>query len=141
MNIWRIDKGMEKLNKSILSKYEVSVLGISVFTLLPTYGVLVFQVIKDFKAGETNNFRIYFVTGFVFLAFLLLSTLVCIRYAKEKAVSKVLLYGTGIMLFVLILADSFSLTNIAIVRSLTDFLLFAVRYLFYRKYRHLFYGI
>ena len=45
MNIWRIDKGMEKLNKSILSKYEVSALGISVFTLLPTYGVLVFQVI------------------------------------------------------------------------------------------------
>lgn len=69
-------------------------------------------------------------------------TLGAIGKAKETTVSTVVsVLFHGIMLFVLILAGSFSLTNIAIVRSLTDFLLFAVRYLFYRKYRYLFYGI
>ena len=69
-------------------------------------------------------------------------TLGAIGKAKETTVSTVVsVLFHGIMLFVLILAGSFSLTNIAIVSSLTDFLLFAVRYLFYRKYRHLFYGI
>lgn len=89
---------MEKSDKISLSKYEVSVLGMLTLTLLPTFGVLVFQVIKDFKAGETNNFRIYFVTGFVFLAFLLLSALLCIRYAKERVVPKIILYGIGALL-------------------------------------------
>lgn len=89
---------MEKSDKISLSKYEVSVLGMLTLTLLPTFGVLVFQVIKDFKAGETNNFRIYFVTGFVFLAFLLLSALLCIRYARERAVPKIILYGIGALL-------------------------------------------
>lgn len=43
-----------------------------------------------------------------------------------------------VMLLVLIAVDSFTLVSIAIVRSLTDVMLFAMRYLFYRKYRSLF---
>lgn len=90
---------MEKSDKTILSKYEVSVLVILALTLLPTFIVLAFQIIMDYKAGETNNFRIYFVTGVVFLAFLLLSALICVKYAKERIVSKIILYGVGAFLF------------------------------------------
>ncbi|MDE6386446.1 MAG: hypothetical protein K2L82_01415 [Lachnospiraceae bacterium] len=91
---------MEKSGKIILSKYEVSVLIISALTLLPTLGVLAFQAFRDFMAGETNNFRIYFVTGVVFLAFLLFSMLLCMRYAKEIVVPRVVLYGAFALLFV-----------------------------------------
>ncbi len=91
---------MEKTNKTSLSKYEISVVGTLTLTLIPTFAVLLFQAIKDFKAGETNNFRIYFVTGVVFLAFLLFSILLCIRFAKETAVPKMILYGGCALLLV-----------------------------------------
>lgn len=43
-----------------------------------------------------------------------------------------------IMLIALIVMDSFTLINIAIIRSLTDVCLFLMRYMYYRKYRYLF---
>lgn len=89
---------MEKSDKIILSKYEVSVIGMLAITLMPTFSVLLFQVIRDFMARETNNFRIYFVTGGVFLAFVFLSALICVRFAKEMAVPKTLLYSGGMLL-------------------------------------------
>ena len=88
---------MEKSDKIILSKYEVSVVGMLAITLIPTFGVLLFQIVRELKVGGTNNFRVYFVTGMVFLAFLLFSLLICVRFAKKAAVPKILLYG-GCML-------------------------------------------
>ncbi len=90
---------MGKPVKVVLNKYEVSALGMLAMTLVPTFGVLVFQVFQDFMAGETNNFRIYFVTGCVFLIFLLFSMLLCMRYAKEIKISKAALYSVGALLF------------------------------------------
>lgn len=43
-----------------------------------------------------------------------------------------------VLLLILVITDSFTLVNIAIVRALTEMLLFIIRYSFYRKYRHLF---
>ena len=90
---------MGKTDGALLSKYEVSVAGASAITLLPTFVVLFFQIIVDLKTGETNNFRIYFVSGAIFLIFLLLSVLLCLRYAKEIMVSRRVLYGGTALLF------------------------------------------
>lgn len=101
---------MEKSDKVVLSKYEVSVIGMLGITLLPTFGVLLFQLIWGLIAGGTNNFRVYFVTGAVFAVFLLFSSLICIKYAKEIVVSKKFLYGVGVLLFamhLLLLAKSY----------------------------------
>lgn len=92
---------MEKPGKVVLSKYEVSVIGALAITLLPTFGVLLFQVIMGLKSGETNNFLVYFVTGAVFAVFLLFSALICIKRAKEVVVPKTFLYSGGVFLFVL----------------------------------------
>lgn len=43
-----------------------------------------------------------------------------------------------LLLIILILTDSFTLVNIAIVRTLTEILLFSIRYYFCKKYKHLF---
>lgn len=43
-----------------------------------------------------------------------------------------------LMLAVLIVSDQFTLVNIAIVRCLTDILMFVMRFLFYQKYKSLF---
>lgn len=43
-----------------------------------------------------------------------------------------------VLLLILVITDSFTLVNIAIVRTLTEILLFIIRYSFYRKYKHLF---
>lgn len=43
-----------------------------------------------------------------------------------------------ILLIILIIFDKFTLINIAIVRTVTEFILFFTRYCFYRKYRNLF---
>ena len=90
---------MGKTDGALLSKYEVSVAGASAITLLPTFVVLFFQIIVDLKTGETNNFRIYFVSGAIFLIFLLLSVLLCLRYAKEIMISRRVLYGGTALLF------------------------------------------
>ena len=90
---------MEKSDRIILSKYEISVAGMLAITLTPTFGVLMFQLIWGLIAGQTNNFKVYFVTGAVFAVFLLFSGLICVRYAKEMSVSKNFLYGGGILLF------------------------------------------
>ena len=71
---------MGKTDRALLSKYEVSVVGALAITLLPTFIVLFFQIIMDLKTGETNNFRIYFASGGVFLLLLLQSVLLCVRY-------------------------------------------------------------
>ena len=43
-----------------------------------------------------------------------------------------------ILLVILIVTNTFTLFNIAIARSITEFILFGTRYLFYRKYKKLF---
>ena len=73
---------MGKTDRALLSKYEVSVVGALAITLLPTFIVLFFQIIMDLKTGETNNFRIYFASGGVFVFFQLRSVLICVRYGK-----------------------------------------------------------
>lgn len=66
-------------------------------------------------------------------------TLGAIGKTKETTISTV----TSIIIYiallgVLILTDSFTLINVAIVRSVTEIVLFATRYSFFRKYKHLF---
>lgn len=90
---------MEKSGKVILRKYEVSVIGMLAITSVPTFGVLLAQLIQGVIAGGTNNFRVYFVTGAVFIVSLLSSGLLCVRCAKERAVPKRPLYGIGVFLF------------------------------------------
>lgn len=90
---------MGKTDRALLSKYEVSVIGALAITLLPTCIVLFLQIIMDLKTGETNNFRIYFASGGVFLLCLLLSVLLCVRYAKEIMISRGVLYGVSAVLF------------------------------------------
>ncbi len=60
---------MEKSDKIVLSKYEVSVIGMLAITLIPTGGALLFQITGGLPAGVANNFGIYFVTGAAFLDF------------------------------------------------------------------------
>lgn len=90
---------MGKTDKTLLSKYEVSVIGTLAATLLPTFCVLFFQIIMDLKAEETNNFRIYFISGIVFLLFLFLSVLVCMKHAKETLISRKIVCGVTAFLF------------------------------------------
>lgn len=92
---------MEKSNKTLLSKYEVSMIGVLMTTLLPTFYVLFFQIIMDLKAGEMNNFRIYFVSGIAFFVFLFLSVLIFIKYAEEVLISRKILCVSTTVLFVL----------------------------------------
>lgn len=66
-------------------------------------------------------------------------TLGAIGKTKETTITTVVsVIFHIVLLFILIASDAFTLVNIAIVRSLTDVLLFVMRYLFYRKYRYLF---
>ena len=58
---------MGKTYTALLSKYEVSVIGALAITLLPTFIGLFFQIIMDLNTGETNNFRLYFASGGVFV--------------------------------------------------------------------------
>lgn len=58
---------------------------------------------------------------------------------KEATLSTVISVTVHIcLLAILILFDSFTLINIAIIRSVTELVLFAIRYYFCRKYKHLF---
>lgn len=58
---------------------------------------------------------------------------------KETTISTVISIIIYIILLVaLILTDSFTLVNIAIARSVTEMILFGIRYYFFRKYRYLF---
>lgn len=43
-----------------------------------------------------------------------------------------------ILLFGLVIVNAFTLVNVAIVRSITEFILFSTRYYFFRKYKYLF---
>ncbi len=74
---------MWKDRKITLSEYEFSIIGMLVITLLPTFGVLVMQIIADIQTNTTHNYRIYFVTAVVFLFTLVLSALLCKKFAKE----------------------------------------------------------
>lgn len=66
-------------------------------------------------------------------------TLGAVGRTKETTVTTVVSVVFHIvLLFALVAVDAFTLVNIAIVRSLTDVMLFVMRYLFYRKYRYLF---
>ena len=95
---------MLKSKKIMLSKYEVSVMGMLVITLLPTFGVLVLQIIQDIAKNETNNYRIYFMTAAVFLASLVLAAILCRRFAREISIPNVAgIIGFGIVLIGIIL--------------------------------------
>lgn len=66
-------------------------------------------------------------------------TLGAIGKTKETTFSTVISIITYILLLViLIYIDKFTLVNVAIARSFTEFILFATRYIFYRKYIDLF---
>ena len=80
MSIW-------KSKKITLNKYEVSVIGMLAAVLLPTFVVLVVQVLKDVQSGGMNNFRIYFVTAVVFLITLIISGWLFHRYGRTISVS------------------------------------------------------
>ena len=59
--------------------------------------------------------------------------------SKETTLSTVISIIIYILLlFGLVITNSFTLVNVAIVRSFTEFILFATRYFFYRKYKYLF---
>lgn len=61
---------------------------------------------------------------------------------KETTLSTVISIVIHIaLLLVLGFTNSFTLTNIAIVRSITEVILFGTRYYFLNKYRYLFDGI
>lgn len=80
---------MSETKKITLSKYEVSVIGMLVITLLPTFGVLVLQIVQDIIHNATNNYRIYFVTGVVFVVALVCATLLCRKFARELQLSSI----------------------------------------------------
>ena len=66
-------------------------------------------------------------------------TLGAIGKTKETTLSTIISIGVHIvLLIILIITDSFNLINIAIVRTITEVVLFGTRYYFYRKYKHLF---
>lgn len=66
-------------------------------------------------------------------------TLGAIGRTKETTITTVVSVVFHIvLLFALVAADAFTLVSIAVVRSLTDVMLFVMRYLFYRKYRYQF---
>lgn len=88
---------MSETKKITLSKYEVSVIGMLVITLLPTFGVLVLQIVQDIIHNATNNYRIYFVTGVVFVAALVCATLLCRKFARELQLPRIVgLVGMGV---------------------------------------------
>ena len=59
--------------------------------------------------------------------------------SKETTLSTVISIIIYILLlFGLVITNSFTLVNVAIVRLFTEFILFATRYFFYRKYKYLF---
>lgn len=66
-------------------------------------------------------------------------TLGVVGKTKETTMSTVISIVVHIILLgVLVLTNSFTLVNIAIVRTITEIVLFGTRYGFYRKYRKLF---
>lgn len=66
-------------------------------------------------------------------------TLGVVGKTKETTMSTVISIVVHIILLgVLVLTNSFTLVNIAIVRTITEIVLFGTRYVFYRKYRKLF---
>ena len=58
------------------------------------------------------------------------------REATFSTVCSVVLHIA--LLVLLIVTDSFTLINIAVVRSVTEMVFFGIRFFFFRKYRHLF---
>lgn len=68
-------------------------------------------------------------------------TLGAIGKTRETTISTVVSVSIYIILLVFLLAvDSFTLRNIAIVRTITEVCLFNIRLYFYRKYKYLFKG-
>lgn len=66
-------------------------------------------------------------------------TLGAIGKSKQVTISTVIGIATNIILLIwLILTNSFTLINVAIVRVITEFVFFGVRFYFFRKYRYLF---
>ena len=66
-------------------------------------------------------------------------TLGAIGKAKETTVTTIIAISVYIIYIVrLIVTKSFTITNIAIGRSITEMVLFGTRYWFYRKYKSLF---
>ncbi len=66
-------------------------------------------------------------------------TLGAIGKNKETTISTVLSIVIYILLLItLIVTNSFTLINVAIVRTITEVSLFAIRYFFFRKYKYLF---
>jgi PST family polysaccharide transporter len=66
-------------------------------------------------------------------------TLGAIGKTKETTISTVVSVTVNIgLLIALILTDSFTLKNVAIVRCVTELVLFGTRFLFFVKYKHLF---
>lgn len=77
---------------------------------------------------------------FSFLAIVLgWPTLGAIGKSKEVTISTIIGIGTNILLLTcLIITKSFTLINVAIVRNVTEFTLFAVRLYFFNRYKNLF---
>lgn len=85
---------MERSDRILFNKYEVSLIGISTVTILPTFCVLFCLAVMDLKTGKTNNLMIYFIIAFVFLILLIASTMICKRYARTVTISR--LTGNGV---------------------------------------------
>ena len=66
-------------------------------------------------------------------------TLGSIGKTKETTMSTVVsMVGYILLLGLLIVTNSFTLINVAIVRSITEFILFGTRFLYFRKFKNLF---
>ena len=66
-------------------------------------------------------------------------TLGSIGKTKETTISTVVsMVGYILLLGLLIVTNSFTLINVAIVRSITEFILFGTRFLYFRKFKNLF---
>ncbi|MBQ9926609.1 MAG: hypothetical protein IJO65_01405 [Lachnospiraceae bacterium] len=72
------------LKKKInISQSDVSAFLMLFFTIIPTMGILVLQIRSDHILEENNNYRIYVITGIVFLTLLCMIGALCKRFARE----------------------------------------------------------
>lgn len=132
-------KSLNILKKIIKIFVPIVVLGCIAAYFLAEFGFMILGGEEYLKAVPI--FRILIPT--LFFGFFAIiygwPTLGAIGKTKETTISTTISIGVNIILLImLIVTDSFTLINIAIVRVITEIILFATRYGFYRKYKHLF---
>ena len=132
-------KNWNLVKKAINVFLPIVILGCIAAYFLAGLGLMILGGEEYLKAVPV--FRILIPTLFFgFLAIIFgWPTLGAIGKSKETTLTTICSIIVNIvLLFILIITNSFTLINIAIVRSVTEVVLFATRYYFFRKYRYLF---